>query len=161
MGYKEEIERKFLVNRELLPSLPPGSRLQQGYLAFEPTVRVRTEDGPGSERKAYITIKGEGMLGRDEFEYDIPFDEAQQLLKLAQSSIVSKTRYRLPVHDAPDLKWELDIFEGSNAGLIVAELEMPDRDYPFVAPIWLGQDVTEDPAYKNSALSRRPYKDWN
>jgi CYTH domain-containing protein len=99
-------------------------------------------------------------VGRDEFEYDIPFEEAQQLLKLAQYSKVSKTRYRLPVPDAPDLKWELDIFEGDNAGLVVAELEMPSEDYAFEPPAWLGEDVTRDPAYKNAALAQHPYKDW-
>lgn len=160
MGYKEEIERKFLVNREKLPALPEGSKLVQGYLAFEPNVRVRTEEGPGDDRKAYITIKGAGLVGRDEFEYDIPFEEAQQLLKLAQYSKVSKTRYRLPVAQAPDLKWELDIFEGDNAGLVVAELEMPREDYSFERPAWLGEDVTLDPAYKNAALAKHPFKDW-
>jgi len=160
MGYKEEIERKFLVKRDQLPSLPEGSKLVQGYLGFEPTVRVRTEEGPGDERKAYITIKGSGLVGRDEFEYDIPFEEAQQLLKLAQYSTVNKTRYRLPVAKAPDLKWELDIFEGDNKGLVVAELEMPSEDYSFERPAWLGEDVTLDPAYKNAALAKHPFKDW-
>ena len=161
MGYKEEIERKFLVKRDLLPeNLPSGSRMVQGYLAFQPTVRVRTEAGPGDERKAYITIKGEGMVGRDEFEYDIPFQEAEMLLKLARSALVSKTRYRLPLANRPELKWELDIFEGENEGLVVAELEMPSRELEFDRPDWLGQDVTEDPAYKNSALSQRPFKSW-
>ncbi len=160
MGYKEEIERKFLVKSDLLPELPQGARLVQGYLGFEPTVRVRTEEGPGDERKAYLTIKGSGLVGRDEFEYDIPFEEACQLLKLSQASTVGKTRYKLPVAGAPELKWELDIFEGDNAGLIVAELEMPSADYAFERPAWLGQDVTEDPAYKNAALARHPYKDW-
>ncbi len=160
MAYKTEIERKFLVNRDLLPALPPGAKLVQGYLAFEPTVRVRTEAGPGDSRKAYITIKGAGLIGRDEFEYDIPFEEAEPLLSLAKSSLVSKTRYHLPVKGAPDLKWELDIFEGDNAGLVVAELEMPTADFAFERPAWLGQDVSEDPAYKNAALARHPFKDW-
>lgn len=161
MGYKEEIERKFLVHRDRLPRLPEGGHLVQGYLGFTPTVRVRTEEGPGDELKAYITIKGAGLVGRDEFEYDIPFGEAQQLLKLALASLVSKKRYRLPVAGAPDLKWELDIFEGDNAGLIVAELEMPTADYAFERPDWLDEDVTEDPAYKNAALAKRPFKDWS
>ncbi len=160
MSYKEEIEYKFLVERAKMPPLPEGSRLRQGYLALGPTVRVRTEEGPGETRKAYITIKGAGLVGRDEFEYDLPFEEATQLLKLSRWTIVEKTRYRLPVQAAPDLKWELDIFEGDNAGLVVCELEVPRRDYPFERPDWLGQDVTEDPAYKNAGLAQRPFKNW-
>ena len=160
MAYKEEIERKYLVDRAKLPPLPVGAKLVQGYLSFQPTVRVRTEEKPGHVQKAYITIKGAGMVGRDEFEYDIPFEEARQLLTLARSSLVAKTRYVLPVEDQPDLKWELDIFEGDNDGLIVAELETPAYDTRYARPDWIGQDVTDDPAYKNAALSQRPFKRW-
>lgn len=162
MAYKQEIERKFLVQQDKLPQLPEPLRLKQGYLAFSPTVRVRTEDGPGqNERRAYLNVKGVGLIGRDEFEYEIPRDEAEQLLKLTKASLVSKKRYHLPLPDHPDLKWELDIFEGDNTGLLVAELEMPDADMQFEHPAWLGQDVTEDSAYKNAALAQHPYKDWD
>lgn len=159
MKRQEEIERKFLVHRERLPELKDGARLVQGYLAFEPTVRVRTDEGPQGQ-KAYLTIKGEGLVGRDEFEYSIPFDHAEALLELCHASLIAKTRYRLEVQDQPDLAWEVDVFEGDNAGLIVAELEMPSADHPFIRPDWLGEDVTLDPAYKNSALARHPFKDW-
>lgn len=160
MGYQNEIEYKFLVDTAKLPALPPGAKMVQGYLSFQPTVRVRTEEGPADRRKAYITIKGEGLVGRGEFEYAIPFEEATQLLKLAQAALVRKTRYRLPLKDQPDLKWELDIFEGDNAGLTVVELEVPGEDYQFSRPEWVGRDVTKDPAYKNAALARHPFKQW-
>jgi CYTH domain-containing protein len=160
MGFMKEIERKYLVDEDKLPELPEGARMVQGYLSFNPTVRVRTEEGPGATRKAYITIKGSGMLGRDEYEYDVPFEEAGQMLKLAHASLVSKTRYRLPLKDHPGLKWEIDLFEGANAGLVVAELEIPDENYQFPEPEWLGKEVTEDPAYKNALLAQHPFKDW-
>ncbi len=160
MGYMKEIERKFLINKAKLPDLPQGSKMVQGYLSFKPTVRVRTEEGPVDQRKAYITIKGEGLVGRDEFEYAIPSEEAAQLLKLAQASLVCKTRYRMPLKEHSELKWELDIFEGDNAGLIVVELEIPDENFEFPRPEWLGEEVTEDTAYKNSALAKRPFKVW-
>ncbi len=160
MGYMKEIERKFLVNKAKLPDLPQGSRMVQGYISFKPTVRVRTEEGPADQRKAYITIKGEGLVGRDEFEYAIPFEEAEQLLKLVQASLVRKTRYRMPLKEHPELKWELDIFEGDNAGLIVVELEIPDENFEFPRPEWVGQEVTEDTAYKNASLAKRPFKVW-
>lgn len=159
MAYKEEIERKFLINKAKLPPLPEPHKLTQGYLCFSPTVRVRLEEGPEA-RKGYLTIKGSGLVGRDEFEYDLPADEVEQLLKLAQASVVSKRRYKLPVAGAPDLKWELDIFDDDNDGLIVAELEMPSYDYKFERPDWIGEDVTEDSRYKNAALAQHPFKNW-
>jgi CYTH domain-containing protein len=160
MALKKEIERKFLVRRELLPELPPGRQLAQGYLSFQPTVRVRTEEGPESELRAYLTIKGDGGISRDEFEYPIPFDEGRELLKLANGSVVTKTRYELPVEENPDLKWELDVFHGDNNGLIVVELEMPDAEHPFPRPEWLGEEVTRTGSYKNAQLAQRPFKDW-
>ncbi|MGV3721337.1 MAG: CYTH domain-containing protein [Actinomycetota bacterium] len=160
MALKKEIERKFLVRRELLPELPPGRRLAQGYLTFQPTVRVRTEKGPGEERRAFLTIKGSGGIARDEFEYEIPFEEAEQMLTLALASVVTKTRYEFPVEDDPELKWELDIFDGDNQGLIVAELEMPAEDHLHHKPDWLAEDVTNDSSYKNTQLAQRPFKDW-
>jgi adenylate cyclase len=159
MGYKVEIERKFLVHRDRLPRLEGGAHLVQGYLGMRPTVRVRTEELAGA-KKAYLTIKGQGLIGRDEFEYEIPFADGEALLKLALSALVAKKRYRLLVAGQPDLAWEVDVFEGENAGLIVAELEMPDADHAFPKPEWLGEDVTENPAYKNSALSQHPFSRW-
>jgi adenylate cyclase len=160
MAHQEEIERKFLVHRDKLPPLRSGARLVQGYLGFEPTVRARTQETAGGARQGFLTIKGNGLVGRDEFEYEIPFEEAQALLKLAQAALVSKTRYHLPVGGAPDLKWEVDFFDGENAGLIVAEIELPRADHPFQRPPWLGEDVTENKAYKNAALAVRPFSQW-
>ena len=160
MGYQEEIERKFLVLTDKLPKLSEPLRLKQGYLSFSPTVRVRTQEGPGDILKAYITIKGTGTIGRDEFEYEIPHQEGEQLLKIANGAIVSKKRYHLPVKNQPELKWELDVFEGDNMGLVVAELEMPNEDFQFEKPEWISTDVTENGAYKNASLAQHPYKDW-
>jgi adenylate cyclase len=157
---KQEIEHKFLVQREKLPPLPPGARLAQGYLGFTPTVRVRTEEKAGGERQGYLTIKGDGLVGRDEWEYPIPFEDAEALLKLAIASVVVKTRHLLPVEDAPELKWEVDIFEGDNAGLIVAEIEIPAFGHEFHRPDWLGEDVTRDRRYKNAALATNPFRAW-
>ncbi len=160
MARKEEVEFKFRVHADRLPPLPPGIRMAQAYLGFRPTVRVRTQDGPGEKREAFLTIKGPGMMVRDEFEYAIPFEEAVALLSLGSSAPVRKTRHHLPVEGQPDLRWEVDVFEGENAGLIVAELELPHRAHPFPRPEWLAEDVSEDPRYKNAALAQRPYSTW-
>ena len=158
MSHKREIEHKFLVDTTHLPELPAGCRLRQGYFSFRPTVRVRAEEGV--QRKGYLTIKGEGDFNRDEFEYEIPYEEADALLPLCQGSIIEKMRYRLPIESECDLAWELDVFEGENAGLVVAELEIPEEGCAFARPDWLGQDVTRDPAYKNASLAERPYSTW-
>ena len=161
MAHKEEIERKFLVQRERLPPLPEGARLVQGYLSFWPTVRVRSEEGPGNHTCGYLTVKGPGLVGRDEFEYEIPFEDARAMQQLAQAALVSKTRHRVPATPGDDLTWEIDVFDGANEGLIVAEIEIPSLECMFDRPAWLGQDVTEDPAYKNAALAQHPYNSWN
>jgi CYTH domain-containing protein len=161
MALKQEIERKFLVDPERLPELKDGELLAQAYLAFGPTVRVRTHEAPDGTRRGFLTIKGEGLVARDEFEYEIPFDEAAALLGLASTRPVSKTRYRLPAGGNPSLCWEIDVFGGWNEGLVVAEIELPAAGTEFEHPPWLGKDVTEDPAYKNASLARRPYREWD
>ena len=154
-----EIERKFLVKEELLPSLPSGHHLIQGYLSFgTPSVRVRLDTAESGLKNAFLTIKGKGMVSREEFEYAIPFDEAEQLLKLCQGAAIAKRRYIFSVVGEPSLKWELDVFEGENAGLMVVEVELPHENYTFQLPDWIGQDVSEIAAYKNIALAQHPDK---
>jgi len=161
MALKKEIERKYLIRREKLPELSPGARLAQAYLASQPTVRVRTEESPDGSRAGWLTIKGAGLVGRDEWEYAIPYEEARAMFALATTSPVTKTRHTLPVEGEPELKWEIDVFDGDNEGLIVAELEVPEEGHAYACPDWIGEDVTEDPAYKNSALALRPYRTWS
>src|SRR5207253_2067875 len=73
-----EIERKFLVRKDLLPSeLPEGDELEQGYLGMDPTVRVRLVTAHDGIRHAELTIKGNGLLSRSEFNYPIPHAEAE------------------------------------------------------------------------------------
>jgi CYTH domain-containing protein len=160
MAQQTEVERKFRVQRELLPDLPTGSRLAQGYLSLKPVVRVRTERTPEGVEKGYLTIKGEGLTDRAEFEYEIPYAEATSLLELCQAAIVCKTRHRFPVEGAPELSWELDVFEGENDGLIIAEVELPDADHAFPRPSWLGEDVSHDAAYQNVRLAQHPFSAW-
>ena len=160
MPQKKEIERKFLVRTGVLPELPAGSQLVQAYLSLSPTVRARTEISPTGDRHGFLTIKGPGLVGRDEFEYEIPYEEAFQLIGLSQWSAVSKVRHRLAV-DGTDLTWEIDFFDGANAGLVVAEIELPSARTTFPHPDWLGEDVTRNAAYKNSSLAREPFSTWS
>lgn len=151
-----EIERKFLVRDDGWRLSVKGSRhYKQGYLAIDggTTVRVRT-DGD----RAWLTIKGRGEgIVRPEFEYEIPVAEAAALLALCRGRLVGKTRHL--VH-AGGLVWEVDEFCADNAGLIVAEIELPAENAAFSRPAWLGEEVTADARYLNANLAVHPYGLW-
>ena len=151
-----EIERKFLLkNDSWRDSVVRSHVLKQGYLASSPlpTVRVRTSDD-----KAFLTIKGrtEG-ISRVEFEYEIPSEEALEMLKLSAQQPIEKTRYIVEVNGHT---WEIDVFEGSNAGLVLAEVELDSEDEKVELPDWIDFEVTHDPRYYNSALSKTPFSTW-
>jgi adenylate cyclase len=153
----KEIERKFLVAHQAWrESVNTIHVYRQGYLSYdsERTVRVRATEVTG-----YLTIKGitEGLT-RDEFEYEIPLADALALLQLCERPAVEKKRYIVPngAH-----VWEVDVFEGVNEGLIVAEIELGSEDEAFDKPNWLGNEVSGDRKYSNSALSLHPFKDWS
>lgn len=139
----QEIERKFLVRNELLPELPQGDELEQGYLSTDPTVRVRLVARPDGTRHAELTIKGKGLLTRAEFNYPIPAADAEALLPLC-SRTLRKVRRRLG-------RWELDHFRQRE--LWLAEIELQSEDEPFERPPWLGDEVTQDPAFSNARLA--------
>jgi adenylate cyclase len=151
-----EIERKFLVNGEAWKDLATGTTYRQGYLSTEKerTVRVRTINDKG-----FLTIKGLTRgASRAEFEYDIPADDANQLLdELCLKPLIEKKRYKIQ-HDG--LIWEVDAFFGENDGLIVAEVELESEDQVFTKPEWVGAEVTGDPRYYNANLIANQYKNW-
>jgi CYTH domain-containing protein len=149
-GGGREIERKFLVVRDRLPPLPRGRRLVQGYLAQQPTVRVRIADDEAPDAKAWLTIKGPGLIDRPELEYTIPVDDARVLLGMAHAKL-AKTRHEI---EHAGKVWELDVFEDSLAGLLLAEIELSTIDEPFEPPAWVGREVSADPRYTNGALAR-------
>ena len=151
-----EIERKFLVAGDGWRDAAKGTQYRQGFLCTEPerTVRVRLAGSRGS-----ITVKGKTVgARRDEFEYEIPASDAEQMLDtLCKRPLIEKIRYTLPVGRHI---WEIDVFEGDNAGLIVAEIELESEDEAFDKPDWAGDEVTDDPRYFNSNLVAQPYRAW-
>lgn len=152
-----EIERKFQVAGDgWRAAVVSQSRLLQGYLASTPalTVRARLADGAGT-----LTLKGRTQgVSRSEYEYPIPAADAEAMLReLAVSSLIEKTRYR--VRHAEHV-WEVDVFDGDNAGLVLAEIELAREDEAFARPPWLGAEVSDDPRYYNANLARHPFKDW-
>jgi len=149
-----EIERKFLVKKELWAALekPLGKHYRQGYLmnSEDRVVRVRIAGDHG-----FITIKGAAQgISRLEYEYEIPKSDAEEMLDRFQPEGTEKIRYRIP--EDSGLVWEVDEFLAANAGLIVAEIELTDEDQSFTRPAWLDQEVTHDERYANSNLALRP-----
>lgn len=156
-----EIERKFLVAADAWQArVSRVSRIRQGYLFADGlrNARIRLIT-VADQALGFVTIKGarEG-IARYEFEYPIPpADAAEMLDKLCPPPLIEKVRHEV-VEDG--LTWEVDVFEGDNAGLVLAELELERLDQRFSRPAWVGDEVTDDARYYNAALARRPYRLW-
>lgn len=152
-----EVERKFLVGgdgwREAATRRVP---YRQGYLSTtgRSAVRVRL-----AGEKAFFTIKSAVPgVERSEFEYPIPVDDAREMLdSLCEGTLIEKTRHFV---EHGGRTWEVDEFEGDNAGLVVAEIELADADDAFERPEWLGEEVSGDKRYYNAALARHPFSAW-
>ncbi|MGH8575737.1 MAG: CYTH domain-containing protein [Gammaproteobacteria bacterium] len=152
-----EIERKFLIENDAWRSdASAGIHMRQGYL---------TQNGPCSVRvriaseRAWLNIKSAALgISRLEFDYPIPLADALHLLEaLCVGAPIHKTRYHV-MHAGH--RWEIDVFEGDNAGLVVAEIELQDPEEPFVLPEWAGEEVSFDPRYYNVSLAMSPYRTW-
>ncbi len=151
-----EIELKFLVeNNSWQTAVHKSIFVRQGFLSTVPerTVRVRTT-GKG----AFLTVKGKNTdTSRKEFEYPIPASDAEELLQMCEEDIIEKTRHY--VHHKGHL-WEIDVFQGANEGLVLAEIELTSADEHFEKPDWATEEVTSDYRYQNSALASNPFRNW-
>ena len=118
------------------------------------TPRVRLRD-----RQAFVTVKGRMVnYSRVEWEFEVMSDDVEDLVNSFRFPFVMKNRYNVPAEDG--LVWEIDVFEGDNHGLVLAELEVPSVEYSFTKPEWLGDDVTNDERFGNVSLARDPWCDW-
>ena len=150
-----EIERKFTVRVDFCPQ-GAGTEMAQGYLSRDPrrTVRIRIAGIQG-----FLTIKGENQGAvRLEYEYEIPHEEARELLALCEAPLVEKTRY---VETVAGKRWEVDVFHGANEGLRIAEIELAAEAEEFALPEWVGDEVTGERRYYNAALIAHPYSAWS
>ena len=152
-----EIERKFLVaNEGWREHADAGTRMRQGYLCADRSraVRIRLSDS-----SARLTIKGAGEgISRSEYEYDIPESDAREMLdSLCVHEPIAKIRYRIQ-HGRH--VWEVDEFEGANAGLILAEVELAAESERVEMPDWAGREVSGDERYYNAYLARHPFRNW-
>lgn len=144
-----EIERKFTVKK--LPGnleTYPFHIIEQAYLNIDPVVRIRREDD-----NYYMTYKGKGMMAREEYNLPLNRPSYNHLLAKSDGNLISKKRYLIPYGP---YTVELDIFEAPFSPLIIAEVEFPSvkEAEAFLPPSWFDKDVTADPAYHNSTLSK-------
>jgi len=155
-----EIERKFLLkNDDWKAHVTETHVIKQGYLQSgldnmqKSSVRIRI-----SNKLANINVKSVELSAiRQEFEYDVPLHDAEQMLGTLCGDVIEKTRYYVPYESH---LWEVDVFEGINHGLQVAEIELLSLEEHFEKPDWLGPEVTHDERYYNICLLKHPYKQW-
>lgn len=154
-----EIERKFLLAGEgWRTGVTHSVRMAQAYLAGGKGQPLSTRVRIAGEQ-AHLNLKSAVRgASRAEFEYPLPMADAEAMMALAGGAQIDKTRHYLPWGE---LCWEIDEFHGRNHGLVVAEIELPSVDTDFERPDWLGEEVTEDLRYYNSALAQHPYQDWS
>ena len=156
-----EIERKFLLkNDDWRPLVTATHVIKQGYLqsglekSQKSSVRIRI-----SNEQANINIKSVDLsMVRQEFEYKIPLQDAQEMIRtLCDGVVVEKTRYHVPYETH---LWEVDVFEGLNSGLQMAEIELSNIDEHFELPEWIGEEVSYDERYYNICLLKHPFQQW-
>jgi adenylate cyclase len=159
-----EIERKFTVkNNRWREHVEHVEHIEQGYLAdafaiqsgaTKCSVRVRIAGD-----QAWINIKSaETGISRQEYEYAIPAADARLMLDNLGSGAISKKRHHVRVDG---VLFEVDEFLGTNAGLVVAEVELPSLDATHPVPDWLGDEVSDDGRYYNINLVKHPYSTWD
>lgn len=146
-----EIERKFTIKK-----IPANldtyhfHHIEQAYLNTNPVVRIRKQD-----EEYYLTYKGKGLLAREEYNLPLNKESYYHLRQKADGTFISKRRYLIPLPSS-SLIVELDIFDEPFAPLIIAEVEFTSEEEAkaFLPPDWFDEDVTFDPAYHNSNMSK-------
>ena len=152
-----EIERKFLLAHSgWRDEVHEVQSLRQAYLGrlHQLAARVRMV----GEDRALLTLKtAQRSLTREEYEYEIPYADAVDLMRLGQGSVIEKTRHKLR---RGSHIWEIDVFGGANEGLILAEIELGSEDEAFERPDWLGAEVSADRRYYGASLAQAPFRTW-
>ena len=147
-----EIERKFLVDNpaQAILSARHSFQIFQGYISNDPARTVRLRIGEG---KGFLTIKGASSADgttRLEWEQEIPLSEAKALMPICLPGVIQKTRHH--VVEQQQL-FEVDVFEGAQTGLVIAEIELKNAKDKIQLPAWIGKEVTGDKRYYNSYLA--------
>ena len=149
------------------PTLPaaPTYEIRQSYLVNTPeaSVRVRLESRCDqldtswqSRSRAVICLKKAtgSMMIRSEDEYGMDWETAYDIMEpLRREHVITKSRYYIDGYD-------IDFFHGPLEGLIIIEREFSsvEEANAFEVPIWIGREVTNDPAYINANLIGKKYE---
>jgi len=153
----KEIERKFLLKSDTwCDEVDSSCRYAQGYMSSSEKVSIRIRI---SDEKAYLNFKSATLgISRTEYEYEVPLADADDMLaNFCEGPLIEKVRYFVK---RGDHTWEIDVFEGDNTGLVVAEIELQTEDESFDVPDWIGAEVSDDPRYYNVCLVTHPYCQW-
>ncbi|WP_161555836.1 CYTH domain-containing protein [Mangrovicoccus ximenensis] len=148
----KEIERKFLVSGESWRrDARQVTELRDGLMSYDNGRKVRVRCIGDT---AVLTLKGpKSGFTRDEFEYEIPFEDAQVLLdRHCPFGQLCKTRHIL---SCGGFEWTVDEYHGSLDGVIIAEVELPSEDTTFALPGWLGREITDCPEYRTGNMVKR------
>jgi len=154
----KEIERKFLISSDAWrDEVGASCRYAQGYLSSSEKVSIRIRS---SGERAFLNFKSATLgISRTEYEYEVPLADADDMLaNFCDGPLIEKVRYFVK---RGEHIWEIDVFEGDNAGLVVAEIELKSEDEAFERPHWIGAEVSDDPRYYNVCLVTHPYSEWN
>ena len=152
-----EIERKFVVANDTWKAHAVSeSRIKQAYLSTGQNAAIRVRIAKGVAR---LNIKStKNGINRAEFEYEIPLADGEEIIEVAAlRPYIDKTRFLVPWHGRT---WEIDVFHGENAGLVMAEIELESESEEVELPPWAGEEVSEDPRYYNANLISHPYSRW-
>ena len=150
-----EIERRYLVNKSKFIYPQKKKEIKQAYIFIEEkqVLRVRMIDD-----RSFLTYKfNKSGIERLEFEYQIPNKDARKLISLSENYRIHKTRYYLPINNHI---WEIDEFHGYNDGLLIAEIELSDKNEAIEIPDWVGDEISTEKKYFNFSLSIKPFKMW-
>ena len=153
----KEIERKFLLlNEDWRSEVASSCHYAQGYLSSSDKVSIRIRT---SGEKAYLNFKSATLgITRTEYEYEVPLADADDMLtNFCGGPLIEKVRYFVK---RGDHTWEIDVFEGDNVGLVVAEIELKDENEAFDKPVWIGEEVSDDARYYNVCLVTHPFCEW-
>jgi adenylate cyclase len=152
-----EIERKYRVRGDgWKRDVVRVRRLRQAYLTKNDRVSMRVRiDG---EETATLTIKtARSGIERHEYEFAIPVADARELMEHREGAIISKMRH---IVRNGGMNWEVDVFDGDNSGLVIAEIELDRADRLIELPAWVGEEVTDDRRFYNADLAKHPFSSW-
>jgi CYTH domain-containing protein len=103
-------------------------------------------------KTASLTFKAGRASSREEREICLSPKQFAVLWPATVGRRLRKTRYEVPWKN---LVIEIDIYQGRNHGLIVAEVEFPNQTSrrKFKPPNWFGREITGEKRYSNVKLA--------